>query len=706
MYMLINLVNQFWGERLSGDPLFVPMKKLQWLKVAIKLWRKDNLGGLTTQIETSEAELADLQAQLDENYLDSLMREASSKQCSFNGLLNLEDSIWKQKAKASWLVSGERNTKYFHALHRIKTKQSLITEVALDNGHMELIYQICANTGMYNSKDELLEKDVELSSTRVPHGEGQYWNPHPGRTSLQRLLEPEILGVPSQQFHWDISIHFEVGESTQLEILISIDTRDCTILTRRELFPVEGEFETFDFPVSPLRLNPSPISLFTPFSVPPQSLEMGDANDNKNGQGPMRIPFKDHMFPKMTNRASCIVLPPTTGQFELRNALINSLPKLLGGEDENPYAHVRDFDDLMFLQKYRNVNEIEAMKLVLLPFSLLWKAKSWLQALRPKSITRRNNSNDYSGRPYYQGSNSNQNQGGVSFTPNHQPFQQNTPYVPPQNRKPSSDDGIQALLQSNNQLMQQFMQMNQQSMSRIKISIAQLASGLSTRDKCTFPSQTQPNPKDQTESLYLDQANAVIVLRSGMTVDNKVRMPEDKSRESPNPSTEKVVEGGKPICEETHFVEEETGQVSLSHMELIYQICANTGMYSSKDELLEKDVELSNTRVPHGEVTILEDNSWRLQIYVHSWHRVQESIIGVSWCKSCKHLEHFILNDSVFEGIPVRPYDIKCKISAAVKDAAAAGLAGRSPEFPEENIPFGELRRFGSREAVEMVFLP
>ncbi|KAF6138030.1 hypothetical protein GIB67_042935 [Kingdonia uniflora] len=57
-------------------------------------------------------------------------------------------------------------------------------------------------------------------------------------------------------------------------------------------------------------------------------------------------------------------------------------------------------------------------------------------------------------------------------------------------------------------------------------------------------------------------------------------------------------------------------------MELIYQICANTGMYNSKDELLEKDVELSNTRVPHREVTILEDNSWRLQIYVHSWYRL------------------------------------------------------------------------------------
>ncbi|KAF6135321.1 hypothetical protein GIB67_027195 [Kingdonia uniflora] len=146
-------------------------------------------------------------------------------------------------------------------------------------------------------------------------------------------------------------------------------------------------------------------------------------------------------------------------------------------------------------------------------------------------------------------------------------------------------------------------------MTRIEISVAQLASGLSTRDKGTFPSQTQPNLKDQAECSHRDQVNAVITLRSGKTVYNKVRMPEDKSCESPNPSTEKVIEGGKPICEETPFVEEETGQVSLRHMELSYQICANTGMYNSKDELLEKDAELSNTRVPHEEVIILENNS-------------------------------------------------------------------------------------------------
>ncbi|KAF6168444.1 hypothetical protein GIB67_004996 [Kingdonia uniflora] len=130
-------------------------------------------------------------------------------------------------------------------------------------------------------------------------------------------------------------------------------------------------------------------------------------------------------------------------------------------------------------------------------------------------------------------------------------------------------------------------------MSRIKTSIAQLASGLSTRDKGTFPSQTQPNPKDQTESLHRDQANAVITVRSGKTVDNKVRMPEDKSHESPNPSTEKVVEGGKPICEETPFVEEETEQMTIQ-VKTLY----NVKKSAFADLLKAKPTDLSTLPIP------------------------------------------------------------------------------------------------------------
>ncbi|KAF6169262.1 hypothetical protein GIB67_013692 [Kingdonia uniflora] len=57
-----HLVASSYGESLDGDPLFVIMKKLQRLKVAIKVWKKDNMGDLKNQIEKSTADLEELQA--------------------------------------------------------------------------------------------------------------------------------------------------------------------------------------------------------------------------------------------------------------------------------------------------------------------------------------------------------------------------------------------------------------------------------------------------------------------------------------------------------------------------------------------------------------------------------------------------------------------------------------------------------------------
>ncbi|KAF6142722.1 hypothetical protein GIB67_018433 [Kingdonia uniflora] len=56
-----DLVINSWSKSLLGDPLYVLMKKLQRLKAAIKTWKKENLGGLRSQIDTCVADLADIQ---------------------------------------------------------------------------------------------------------------------------------------------------------------------------------------------------------------------------------------------------------------------------------------------------------------------------------------------------------------------------------------------------------------------------------------------------------------------------------------------------------------------------------------------------------------------------------------------------------------------------------------------------------------------
>ncbi|KAF6142501.1 hypothetical protein GIB67_039465 [Kingdonia uniflora] len=141
-----DLVINSWSESLLGDPLYVLMKKLQRLKAAIKTWKKENLGGLRSQIDTCVADLADIQIQLDDNYSDNLMKEATTIQISLNNLLTLEDSIWRQKSKASWLL---------------RTQKSLITEISLDNGMI------------LSSQTEIKEHIVECNLENMQH---LFWN--------------------------------------------------------------------------------------------------------------------------------------------------------------------------------------------------------------------------------------------------------------------------------------------------------------------------------------------------------------------------------------------------------------------------------------------------------------------------------------------------------------------------------------------------
>ena len=61
------------------------------------------------------------------------------------------------------------------------------------------------------------------------------------------------------------------------------------------------------------------------------------------------------------------------------------LPIFLGKENENPYYHVRDFEEICSTLRIRGLDD-DALKLRLFPFSLKDKAKSWLYSLDSESI--------------------------------------------------------------------------------------------------------------------------------------------------------------------------------------------------------------------------------------------------------------------------------------------------------------------------------
>ena len=106
---------------------------------------------------------------------------------------------------------------------------------------------------------------------------------------------------------------------------------------------------------------------------------------NENNENNRVRTLRDHMNPTRTSAPSCIVFPPDASHFNFKPDIIQLLPSFHGLDLENPYLHLREFEEVC--NTYNDSNcSINTIRLKLFPFSLKDKAKTWLQNLRPGSI--------------------------------------------------------------------------------------------------------------------------------------------------------------------------------------------------------------------------------------------------------------------------------------------------------------------------------
>jgi len=95
--------------------------------------------------------------------------------------------------------------------------------------------------------------------------------------------------------------------------------------------------------------------------------------------------LKEYMNPTRTSARSCIIFPPDASHFNFKPDIIQLLPTFHGLELENPYLHLREFEEVW--NTYNDLNcSINTIRLKLFPFSLKDKDKTWLQNLRSGSI--------------------------------------------------------------------------------------------------------------------------------------------------------------------------------------------------------------------------------------------------------------------------------------------------------------------------------
>ena len=109
-----------------------------------------------------------------------------------------------------------------------------------------------------------------------------------------------------------------------------------------------------------------------------------ESNSNNNMPRPPihdQRTMKEFLNPPRLSTPSCFMLPPNHDHVTIRPQVVSQLPIFRGIENENPYSHIKEFEDIVSIFQEANTPlDIFHMKLFLL--SLKDKAKTWLNNLK------------------------------------------------------------------------------------------------------------------------------------------------------------------------------------------------------------------------------------------------------------------------------------------------------------------------------------
>ncbi|KAK9938568.1 hypothetical protein M0R45_015297 [Rubus argutus] len=133
----------FWAD----DVECLPIIQNNWKNLSFPcnqaLWRQ-NLSACRSQLSKWSCSrfsknrhlIRDLQAELDSNLLDShfdcARRDEITNQLSL--LWSIEEKVWHQKSRISWLTAGDQNTRFFHLTTLHRRQRNRILKIADDSG--------------------------------------------------------------------------------------------------------------------------------------------------------------------------------------------------------------------------------------------------------------------------------------------------------------------------------------------------------------------------------------------------------------------------------------------------------------------------------------------------------------------------------------------------------------------------------------------
>ena len=114
---------------------------------------------------------------------------------------------------------------------------------------------------------------------------------------------------------------------------------------------------------------------------PPPEEQQSQQGIPRNPNAYMSI--RDHIHPPRVSATSCIV--PPVEDVVVMPYLVSLFPTFHDMENENPYTHIREFEEVCSTFKEGAI-DMDLLKLKAFPLTLKDKAKIWHNSLRPRTI--------------------------------------------------------------------------------------------------------------------------------------------------------------------------------------------------------------------------------------------------------------------------------------------------------------------------------
>ncbi|KAF9603807.1 hypothetical protein IFM89_037941 [Coptis chinensis] len=133
---LREVVERSWKEPLHDAPIRKVVKKLKRLKIVLKEWSWRVYGNTKQHLKELEGELENILKEQEQDPFNSkLHNQEVEKATEIQAVKDVEILTLRQKARVTDALEGERNSKYFHAITKIRLAKSQIVEIQDDQGN-------------------------------------------------------------------------------------------------------------------------------------------------------------------------------------------------------------------------------------------------------------------------------------------------------------------------------------------------------------------------------------------------------------------------------------------------------------------------------------------------------------------------------------------------------------------------------------------